>query len=421
MNAQETVALVARRMLDLREHFIRDLFDRTLREVRVLDHDERLRALLEASISENIVAGVNYIRRGDGGGDVDAPSAALTYARILAQRDVPQTALIRAYRLGHSLFLDATMAMVPEVSAPSAADGADQAATFTELVRLSNAYIDRVCEQVGRAYELERDRWVSSRSGLRQQWVTELLEGAVVDLEQAQEALGYALGGTHVAVVVWPGDDVPEFEVGRLVDDVGALVAATLGAVGDPLVVPHDERETWAWVPVPPGGAVDPVAVAAAGRGAGRDAFVTVGRPSSGVDGFRRSLRQAEQVRDVRMASGRPEPRVATHEELGVVAFLAQDLDGARRLVLETLGDLAVDSERAEALRTTWRAFLHRRHSFQATAEAVTMHRNSVQYRVQQARDLSATTDDSPESLTALLVALDAAHWLGAAVLSAQG
>ncbi|RYJ06409.1 MAG: hypothetical protein EON52_06520, partial [Actinomycetales bacterium] len=209
MNAQETVALVARQMLALREHFIRDLFDRTLREVRALDHDERLRALLEASISENIVAGVNFIERGDGAGEVDAPSAALTYARILAQRDVPQTALIRAYRLGHSLFLDATMAMVPAVSAPAAPQGADQADTFTELVRLSNTYIDRVCEQVGRAYELERDRWVSSRSGLRQQWVNDLLDGSAVDLHQAQEALGYSFVGTHLAVVVWPAQEVP--------------------------------------------------------------------------------------------------------------------------------------------------------------------------------------------------------------------
>lgn len=404
------VATVARLMRESHDSFVAVLAERTRREIAPLDHDERLQGLLEASITENVVTALNYLERGGDAADLEAPSAAMTYARTLAQREVPLSALIRAYRLGQTLFLDAALALVDQVEP-------DRPMTVVPtLVRQSTTYLDLVIDRVGTAYEAERDRWFGGGAAVRRQWVADLVAGRPVDSDRAAEALGYRLGGYHLAAEIWAADEVTDAAVAAALEAAVAAVGRHLG-VGEPLVVPTDDRQVVAWWAVAEDTTLEASAVAEA-LGPGAGVLVAAGRAEPGVEGFRRTRRQAERVRRVRLASGRPEPVVTTLEDVALVALLSHDVDGLRRFVRRILGDLAVDDERAAMLRETLRVFLTHRGSFAATATALTLHRNSVQYRVEQARLLCAVDPVDPVTLPDLLAALDAAHWLGRAVLS---
>ena len=103
---QVLIARVADRLWEARDYLIAGLVQMTLAEIGALDHDAASRSLLDASITENIVAAVHFLRQGIDAGHLKASTSALAYARMLAQRDVPLSALIRAYRIGHSQFLD---------------------------------------------------------------------------------------------------------------------------------------------------------------------------------------------------------------------------------------------------------------------------------------------------------------------------
>ncbi len=381
------MAAVAGQVLAQRDDFVGQLFAMTRAEIRVLDEEPRIRALLEASITENIVAAVHFLQHGTDVEDLEAPTAALTYARTLAQRDVPLSALIRAYRFGHSRFLDVALMLL------DSADVDDQMAAVLRLVQRSAAYIDTVCELVGRAYETERDRWVGSRGGLRQQVVNEVLEGATVDLARAETTLGYAFDRVHVAMEVWPAVDVPVFDVVQLFDEVRRVVAAVLRVDADPLVVPVDEREARMWFALGQSGRgrVDPVEapqVAAALADAGLAVHLAAGEPERGVAGFRATARQAGQVKAITSLGAAGLPRVVTYRDVAPVALMAGDLPALRAFVARTLGALAGDDERCATLRETLRVFLDRHRSQAAAAEVLVLHRNSVQYRVQQALDL---------------------------------
>ncbi|PQP22006.1 PucR family transcriptional regulator [Rhodococcus opacus] len=398
-------------MLNRRDEFISDLVSVTRSQIHSLNLDPRLRGLLEASITENTVAAVNFLENDTPEEDLEAPTAAIVYARTLAQRDVPLSALIRAYRIGHARFLDASMRHALEL-------GGNSSATIIRLVNRSAQYIDRVCEQVGVAYEQERDRWVGSRSGLRQQWVAQLLDGTVTDIRQAEEALDYPVTGTHVAVDAWADPTVSPHEAVTVLDQLRALLSPVLEAVGRPLMVPTDEREVRMWFAVARTAEIDVERIAQLLAGTSLPVQVALGCPESGVEGFRRSLEQADRVREIATASSAA-PRVISYAQVASIALMVGDLDAVRRFVLGCLGDLAVDDDRNMWLRETLRVFLAHNRSYATAAEAMTLHRNTIQYRVQQAIALSGHHFDDSEQTLDLQLALQAARWLGSAVLRA--
>ncbi|AMC50221.1 hypothetical protein RN06_1768 [Mycobacterium tuberculosis variant bovis BCG] len=163
------ISVIARHMQLIRDDFISELFDKMKAEIRGLDYDARMADLWRASITENFVTAVHYLDRDTPQSLVEAPAAALAYARAAAQRDIPLSGLVRAHRLGHARFLEVAMQYV------SLLEPADRVSTIIELVNRSARLVDLVADQLIVAYEHEHDRWLSRRSGLQQQWVSELL------------------------------------------------------------------------------------------------------------------------------------------------------------------------------------------------------------------------------------------------------
>ena len=83
-----------------------DVYEVILREIPELRDDESVLALLASSVHSNIGTCLQIMQHQIDLGAVRAPAASLEYARRRAQRGTPLTALLRAYRLGHTCFSD---------------------------------------------------------------------------------------------------------------------------------------------------------------------------------------------------------------------------------------------------------------------------------------------------------------------------
>ena len=393
-----------------REAIIAELYSSISKEVSELADDPRLASLLEATVSENIVSVINFAEGGTSIDDLDATSGTLTHARTLAQRDVPLSSLFRAYHLGHAMFVRLGIDVIAGL------DPAHHLTVTQRLLARSVDYIDKVCEQVGRAYEAERDQWVGNRGGIRQYWVAEVLSERALDLTEAEAALGYGFASTHVAVQVWVPADVGAVEARTAFEAAQRSLTSLLSPVSAPLLVQRDEREMHAWFPLRSAAAM-PATVDALHSARELRIQMAIGRPEAGVDGFRRSSRQAKRVKDIMLTSAMTLPPAVTYDDLGPVALMTADPDALRRFVFRVLGKLAKNGEREEMLRDTLLVFLGHNRSYSATAQEMTLHRNSVQYRVQRALELCERDLNDADVALDVHTALTAAHWLGRPVL----
>jgi DNA-binding PucR family transcriptional regulator len=413
----EPISVIVRRMDKIRDEIIDEVFDMMRTEIQGLNYDTRMIDLWRASVTEIFVGAIHYLDRNEPTSVMEAPAAALAYTRAAAQRDIPLAPLVRAHRLGHARLVEVAMqyasALPPELQAP----------TIIELVNRCARLIDMVADQMIVSYEEEHDRWLSRRSGLQQQWITEVLAGKQIDVARAEKALGYPLGGRHIAAVVWVDAAVPTADVVGLVDQMRALLAAELGAVGSSLSVPTDEHEARLWFSLPPGRdgrAPDPSRLRAAFGAAEIRARLAFGRAEDGLHGFRTSLKQAEWAKTVAVAgAARGGDRVVCYGDVTPIALMASDLRELEHFVADVLADLSVDDERNEWLRETLRQFLARNRSYVATAEAMILHRNTIQYRVTQAMELCGQSFDDPDAVFKVQTALEVCRWMAPGVLRA--
>lgn len=390
---------------------VADIYELIQREVPALGDDPQLTSLLGASVEENVVAFVHMLRHGIATVHVEAPTAALEYARRLAQRGVPATALVRAYRVGQARFLSHC---IDELMRGTKGDHVEGRSTHWMVEHVSDS-IDRVVEQVVDAYEGARERWVQNRSAVLAMRVRSLLAGEKLDLEVAEAALGYRLGQRHLGVVLWvERGDTDRDPLGRL-DRVASALALAAGSQRAPLFVPSDETSAWAWLAITPGAVLrrdDPEAVIGQPE---PTVSVALGEPASGVEGFRRTHRQALSAQSVALAARPTRIRVTHFVDVAPVAMMCNDIESAREWVGETLGPLAIDSERHDRLRETARVFLLTGGSYTATADQLFLHRNTAQYRVQKAEELRGRP--LREGRLDVELALLACHWLGSTVL----
>src|ERR1700683_3298115 len=83
-----------------------DVYEVILREDPDLHDDKPVLALLTSSVHSNVGTCLQIMQHQIDLSAVSAPTASLEYARRRAQRGTPLTALLRAYRLGHTCFSD---------------------------------------------------------------------------------------------------------------------------------------------------------------------------------------------------------------------------------------------------------------------------------------------------------------------------
>lgn len=402
---QELSALaaeVSRRVAGLTQ----DIWRLVTEGIPSLREDDLLAKLLDASVEENVVTLLHVFEHRIDPATVNAPAAAVEYARRLAQRGMPIVALIRAYRIGHGRFLARCVAELEGKPV--------NAAVVARMLDLSFRYIDRVSEQVIEIYQQERDRWLLTQSAVQVARVRAVLHQDEVDVDATEPALGYHLRQHHLCVVGWVTDDPPAGDGLVRIDRLAAAAATILGCPTRPLFVPQDETMAWIWFPLGAVSRIPPDLLVKAFDNGDDGVRLAVGEPAAGPAGFRGSHRQALRTRDVALVA-EPGTRVTTFAEVGPVALLSADVAATRTWVRDTLADLAVDDEARARLRETLRVFLSSGASYTATAERMTLHKNSVQYRVRKAEEaLGAPIQDRRAEVE---LALRACKFLGRAVL----
>ncbi|HEX5569683.1 MAG TPA: helix-turn-helix domain-containing protein [Streptomyces sp.] len=372
----------------------------------------RLVELLGASVQGNVGTILHTLQHDISAEHLEAPAAAMEYARRLAQHGVPVNALVRAYRLGQTAFLDSALTRITATGlAPELA-----LAVAHRLLTVASGYIDWISQQVVDAYERERDRWQAAGS-TRAVHVRELLARDATTAPSAEAALGYSLEQHHLAVVLW----FPEgSETSRPLGDLERAAHDLAGAVRahrPPLFVAVDRLSGWAWIPLGSQRTFDRRGINRLVTGRTDAPSVAVGTPAGGHHGFRRSHEQARTAHDVAVLR-KPHPRRVTfYDEPGLplVDLLAKDTEKARNWVAETLGPLAADNESAARLRNTLFTFLNSGSSHKAAAERLNLHHNTVKYRVKKAEEeLGVAVADHRLGIELALLACD---WLGGTVL----
>lgn len=343
-------------------------------------HDEAVRQLMIASTSSNLAAIVDMLTLHISLSDITVPPAAAEYARRFAQHDLSLEALLRAYRLGEHMFLQWAMTTLGGLELPTA----DALATTSRIALLVNSYIDQVIEGLIDIYEDERRRWDARSDAARAAQLRAVLDTEALDLASAEEMLAMSLTGWHLAAIIWlpPGTIDPgaaQLRAGA------AMLGAATGRI--PFAVSADEQTSWVWI-------------SSAGRptlNAGllendlrkRPGLrVAIGEPSPGLDGFRRTFRDAQRARSVAAGGAGPDRALTMYSRVALAGLLVDHLPDVKAWAQRALGDLMRDDESMNRLRETVRVFLDARGSFTDAATRMHVHKNTVHYRVRKAEDI---------------------------------
>jgi hypothetical protein len=386
-------------------------------QIPELPGDAALVDLLGTSVEGNVNTVLHALRYDIAVERVEAPTAALEYARRLAQHGVPVNALVRAYRLGQRRMNEVIFAELRAIDIPEGM----RVAVIEAITGTMFEYIDWMSQQVVVVYEEERERWLENQNSLRALRIREILAAnKAIDADAATTSIRYPLRWHHLGLVMWypdqgaEGDELARLQ--RFLRDLGEAAAAG----GTPLFAAADQSCAWGWLPYRAAVADVVPKVRRFVQQRSDSPSVAIGTMAAGIEGFRRSHREAEDARGVAIIrtgqkSSAPTVIAADDPGLSVVARLGGDVAGTRDWVATVLGDLAGDNENDARLRDTLRIYLACGCSYKVAAEELNLHFNSVKYRVGRAvarrgREIGSDRLD-------VELALLACHWYGSAVL----
>lgn len=401
---RETSELVdiVRDLLPHREALTADVIAAILQGIPEFADDMRLKALLAAAATENVSACMHAIAMGASLDTIDAPAAGIEHARILAQREVAITVLLRAYRLGQARFIEGILELTRDIEAEFRINALD-------LVRAVSLYIDRISEQVTNAYEVERELWVGSKAALRQHWVGQLLSSDKPDVGQAESALRYRLDGWHVAVEAWViGERAGPGMLGDF-DKAASVLRNVAHLRGEYLSVPTDSSQVRMWLSVPESFSLESARLEEELVAVGSSVRFAIGPRRRGVAGFRSSANAARKIKALSMGAGARSPQVLSYVDVAPMALLVDNQEEVRAFVSETLGDLASFDPRCRELRDTLLVYLESNRSYHIAAKRLHVHRNTVHYRVAQAMEQVGA--DVGDDTLALQLALNICRW----------
>jgi sugar diacid utilization regulator len=138
----------------------------------------------------------------------------------------------------------------------------------------------------------------------------------------------------------------------------------------------------------------DPRALAAAAGSAADDRHVGIGRPGRGIEGLRRSAREALRALRIGALQRRGE-RVHRFEDVEILDLVQSDSAASRDFVLRVLGPLL----QARAPRThleTLRQLVAHGHRIKLAAAALSVHPHTLTYRLKQIRRRFGIDLDDP-------------------------
>jgi DNA-binding PucR family transcriptional regulator len=316
-------------------------------------------------------------------------------ARDIVRRGLDDTTL-NTYRIGQNA---AWLAWMQRAFALT-----DDPGELRELLDVTSrsifAFVDQTVAGLRELIDSEREQLVGGAHAQRMETVSLILQGAPITSARASSRLRYELSRQHTAAVLWSEAGVADqVELERAAD---ALAAAS--GARSPFTVVATSRSLWVWYA--DAGPVDRAEVLAHLEDS-PGVRVAVGTTASGIDGFRRGHLDALVTQRL-MSRISADERIATYQDIELVALAAQDEDRTTEFLTRTLGDLATaDPE----LRETLRVYIREQFSASRAARALFAHRNTVLNRLVRARELLPAPLDQRGLQVGL--ALEIAHWLG--------
>ena len=311
-----------------------------------------------------------------------APEEALAYARAYVHEGLSFELLTRVYRVGEHaytrLWRDALQAR-----ARSTAELGDGLGYIEDWVF---GYVSSINVPLGISYSGEYEQWIRGSIAVRSEEVRAILSGARVDIVEASSRLRYRLERRHVAFVIWSADPAESERVARgaaeleQMEQLAEVIAEQLDA-SSYVALPMAGYYA-GWAAVPDGVELDAEIAALIPPHAGlRVAF---GRPAQGIEGFRRSHREALLARRIAELSDRA-PATLGFGVVSLDALLTHELDEARRFVTDELGSLLDDTAASNRLLTTLEVYLEEDSSFVRAGRRLGIHENTAAYRVHRA------------------------------------
>lgn len=339
--------------------------------------DPVLRTTTYNGCLSNVTAVWDAITQGTPVDGIQTPDDAVAWAHELVHRGISLATLLRAYRIGQAMVMQAWEATAEDLGL----DAETRWDVLTSASRYAFAHVDIVCTALTEQYADEYARWGRGAAASRLNLVNSLLDGESIDIKAAQNTLGYPLSSTHLALVLWFDPNAEAGVRGSRLDNAARSVAAHLGGQRT-MLIEIGERVVWAWttgarITDNPGSPVTQPS----------DIRVAVGSPALGVEGFAQSHRDALLARATSELLAAPS-QVLFHRSIALLSLLTQDVDRAVRFARSELVGLAGADEASQRLRKTLLVYLKENLSHKRTARAIGVHENTVAYRVHRAEDL---------------------------------
>jgi hypothetical protein len=290
---------------------------------------------------------------------VSCPSEAAEAARAAVALEAPVTVVLQCYRAGHVVLWSAWQSLIEELAVPPP----QKRELLDAGIQFMFDYVDRCSAWVEREYGRERERSLRAEEQRRVQAVLALLEGR----DPEEWSLSYGLAAEHLAIIAWGRRPLKAVELVR-----------DLLLHRESLVVSVDRKTCWAWLGATQGGSGEDIERVRLCKPPAETA-IAMGGPAHGVDGFRRSHRQAELAKRVASISSAP---VTLYGAVALEALALSDNDAARIFVATELGSLAEEDDRSEDHRMTLRAYFATGHNAASAGRLLGVHERTVANRL---------------------------------------
>jgi DNA-binding PucR family transcriptional regulator len=270
--------------------------------------------------------------------------------------------VLHAFRIGHDVSIEAWMEAVDQVSHSEE----DRSACTRAVVRSALAYDDRLARLLEQEYDAERNRVLGSSDQARLRLMRDLVDGVI----DRAPMLEYDLDVEHIGLIAW--GDSPDAVLKSLARRLDArLVSAP---------IPAGFR--WAWLGSRSfdSGVVDALTGFAPQNGSS----LAIGQADAGIEGFRRTHRQAGAAHVV--ATRKPQP-LTLYRDVAPEALALRDESAAREFVSSVLTGIGGEDRRSQQLRATLRAYFQSEQNAAATAAALGVHDATIARHLTEVED----------------------------------
>ena len=351
------------------------------------------------SAKENIVSTEAGIRQLadiiDVAGDpraVELPAPTLAIARAGVQRQIPLASLMRFYRVAQELLWQWMWERITAI----APDQTQQATALRLATGFMFGYVDAALNRAEQAYEVEREIWLRDTAAARTGAIDDILTQRERDQQRASKRLRYDVNRHHVGAIAWVDSVTGERDAQRSLTEALTVLAREMGGEST-LIHPAGSLVAFGWLSRQSDfAAVDFGAGTTARRPKLPDGVhVSIGEPGHGLEGFRRSHIQAANARRVASLVGEHAAPLTRYRDVAVAALASCDAEHAASFVQRVLGPLAADDEATYRVATTLSVYLQENRSRARAARRLTVHPNTISYRVDQAQMILGRSIDT--------------------------